>query len=141
MFGNPTNESWPGWQKLKFAKNLQLNKKFNQNRLREKFAIMPLGPDDHMYLSDVGLDLLQKLMTYDPAKRITAEEALKHPWFREEPRCADISTMPVFPALNEISREELRKKRKHSLDDEQKRQREEMHDMEERYRAVAYRRK
>jgi len=29
VFGNPTNENWPGWQKLKYAKNLQLNKKFN----------------------------------------------------------------------------------------------------------------
>lgn len=96
---------------------------------------MPMSEDDHMYLSDCGLDLLQRLMTYDPAKRISAEEALKHPWFQEAPRCATQAEMPVFPALNEISREELRKKRKHSLDDEQKRQREEMHDMEDRYRA------
>jgi cell division cycle 2-like protein len=49
---------------------------------------MPMGADDHMYLSETGLDLLQKLMTYDPSKRISAEEALKHPWFKEEPRAA-----------------------------------------------------
>ena len=29
------------------------------------------------------LDLLKKIFVYDPAKRITAKEALKHPWFRE----------------------------------------------------------
>lgn len=58
VFGNPTNETWPGWQKLKFAKNIQLNKKLNLNRLREKFPVMPLSSDDHMYLSDLGLDLL-----------------------------------------------------------------------------------
>ncbi|KAI1810715.1 kinase-like domain-containing protein [Poronia punctata] len=29
------------------------------------------------------LDLLQKIFVYDPAKRITAREALAHPWFRE----------------------------------------------------------
>ena len=29
------------------------------------------------------LDLLRKIFVYDPAKRITAKEALKHPWFRE----------------------------------------------------------
>lgn len=29
------------------------------------------------------LDLLQKIFVYDPAKRITARQALEHPWFRE----------------------------------------------------------
>lgn len=31
------------------------------------------------------LELLAELLEYDPAKRITALEALKHPWFKEEP--------------------------------------------------------
>lgn len=29
------------------------------------------------------LDLLKKIFVYDPSKRITAKDALKHPWFRE----------------------------------------------------------
>ena len=29
------------------------------------------------------LDLLRKIFVYDPQKRITAKEALKHPWFKE----------------------------------------------------------
>jgi len=29
------------------------------------------------------LDLLQKIFVYDPAQRITAKQALQHPWFRE----------------------------------------------------------
>jgi len=29
------------------------------------------------------LDLLTRIFVYDPKKRITAKEALKHPWFRE----------------------------------------------------------
>jgi dual-specificity kinase len=28
-------------------------------------------------------DLLKRIFVYDPNKRITAKEALKHPWFRE----------------------------------------------------------
>jgi dual-specificity kinase len=31
------------------------------------------------------LDLLRKIFIYDPAKRITAKQALQHPWFREMP--------------------------------------------------------
>jgi len=29
------------------------------------------------------LDLLRRIFVYDPSKRITAIEALKHPWFKE----------------------------------------------------------
>lgn len=29
------------------------------------------------------LDLLKMIFVYDPDKRITAKQALKHPWFRE----------------------------------------------------------
>jgi dual-specificity kinase len=32
------------------------------------------------------LDLLQKMLVYDPVHRITAKQALKHPWFRESVR-------------------------------------------------------
>lgn len=29
------------------------------------------------------LDLLRKIFVYDPAQRITAKQALQHPWFKE----------------------------------------------------------
>jgi dual-specificity kinase len=29
------------------------------------------------------LDLLRKIFVYDPKNRISAKEALKHPWFKE----------------------------------------------------------
>ena len=29
------------------------------------------------------LDLLRRIFVYDPAKRISAKEALRHPWFQE----------------------------------------------------------
>jgi serine/threonine protein kinase len=36
------------------------------------------------------LDLLDKLLTLDPDKRITAEKALEHDYFRKEPLPATI---------------------------------------------------
>jgi dual-specificity kinase len=29
------------------------------------------------------LDLLRKIFVYDPSERITAKDALRHPWFKE----------------------------------------------------------
>lgn len=31
----------------------------------------------------VGLDLLRRMLCYDPRQRITASEALVHPWFND----------------------------------------------------------
>ena len=38
---------------------------------------------DHTQFNRHFLDLLRRIFVYDPSKRITAKEALKHPWFRE----------------------------------------------------------
>ena len=35
------------------------------------------------------LDLLRKIFVYDPAARISAMDALQHPWFRELPEKDD----------------------------------------------------
>ena len=48
--------------------------KYPENKLRSAI------PKDR--LSDTGLDLLNKLLTCYPKKRITAERALKHDWFK-----------------------------------------------------------
>jgi hypothetical protein len=58
VFGNPTETNWPGWMKLKHASKIPINKKFNKSQLRDKFPIFPLTADDHLYLSEIGLDLL-----------------------------------------------------------------------------------
>jgi len=31
------------------------------------------------------LDLLRQIFVYDPLERVTAQEALRHPWFSESP--------------------------------------------------------
>lgn len=38
----------------------------------------------NLKLDDVGIDLLSRMLIYDPAKRITAKSALEHPFFYTE---------------------------------------------------------
>jgi serine/threonine protein kinase len=35
------------------------------------------------FLDEDGVDLLSKMLAYDPFKRITAQAALKHPYFND----------------------------------------------------------
>ena len=52
-------------------------------------------------LSDNGLDFLKKLLTYDPKRRISCDEALKHEYFYESPVAIDPSMFPTYPAKSE----------------------------------------
>ena len=49
-------------------------------------------------LSANGIDLLNSLLTYDPDKRLTAAEALRHPFFSENPLPKAPELMPNFPS-------------------------------------------
>jgi cyclin-dependent kinase 8/11 len=39
----------------------------------------------------LGYDLLSKLLTYDPTQRLTAEEGLEHPYFREQDASGNVN--------------------------------------------------
>uniref|UniRef100_A0A175YSB5 cyclin-dependent kinase n=1 Tax=Daucus carota subsp. sativus TaxID=79200 RepID=A0A175YSB5_DAUCS len=69
---------------------------FRYNLLRKKFPATSFTGSP--VLSDAGFDLLNKLLTYDPEKRITADAALNHEWFREVPLPKSKDFMPTFPA-------------------------------------------
>jgi len=107
LLGTPTEETWRGWTELPHAKTFKW-KKYPHSKLREKFpkASYHGGP----YLSDVGYDLLTKMLCYDPKKRITAADALKHDYFKEMPHPQDPSMMRTFPSLNEGSRKRQKMK-------------------------------
>tara|TARA_B110000285_G_C14828949_1_gene470009 strand:+ start:351 stop:668 length:318 start_codon:yes stop_codon:yes gene_type:complete len=45
-------------------------------------------------LDEHAIDLIIKMLEYDPAKRISCREALKHPYFLEDPKPCEISELP-----------------------------------------------
>ncbi|KAK4402672.1 Cyclin-dependent kinase G-2 [Sesamum angolense] len=94
ILGTPNETIWPGLSKLPGAKVNFVKHKYNL--LRKKFPATSFTGSP--VLSDTGFDLLNKLLTYDPEKRITAEAALNHEWFREVPLPKSKEFMPTFPA-------------------------------------------
>ncbi len=66
MYGTPTEKTWPGITKLQ---DFKLS--FPQ------FKGKGLGAYNN-FLDEAGLDLLMKMIVYDPCKRISAKAALNH---------------------------------------------------------------
>lgn len=95
LIGSPTEEKWPGCSTLPHIKQGSSWRWPATSSLREKFPRVSYG--DVLALSDVGYDLLGRLLEMDPAKRISAAEALKHPWFSEHPLPTPEDMMPGIP--------------------------------------------
>ncbi|CAD6574439.1 MAG: TFIIH complex serine/threonine-protein kinase subunit kin28 [Cyphobasidiales sp. Tagirdzhanova-0007] len=76
--GTPTEEEWPGHKEL----NDYVDFKFQpKSDLRALFTGAPLS----------GLEMLSRLLAFDPRKRISALDALKHSYFHTTP-------LPTHPA-------------------------------------------
>ena len=54
----------------------------------------------HLYFPHMSF-ILFRFLTYNPSKRITAGDALKHEYFRESPVPIDPSMFPTWPAKSE----------------------------------------
>jgi cyclin-dependent kinase 10 len=92
LLGTPSERIWPGWSRLPRAGSVAgcgtgavAPQSFNY--LKRDF------PD----VSPAGVELLNTLLTYDPRKRASMEEAARHAWFREAPRPRPPEAMPRFP--------------------------------------------
>ena len=98
LLGSPSEEKWPGYQQLPNAQGVKW-KSNPKNKLRDKFPMNSSftgGPA----LTNQGYDLLSRLLSMDPAQRISAEDALQHEYFREKPVRKHEDLMPTFPATN-----------------------------------------
>jgi len=120
LLGTANDRIWPGFSQLPNAKKVNFAVQ-PYNNLRQKFP----------HVTDKTFDLLNKLLTYDPEKRLSATEALEHPFFTESPPAKDPALMPTWPSLHEGNSGSAsgggaggpRKKRRPSLDEEMQRER------------------
>ncbi|XP_037540921.1 cyclin-dependent kinase 11B isoform X2 [Nematolebias whitei] len=92
--GSANEKIWPGYNELPAVKKMTFTE-YPYNNLRKRFGAL---------LSDQGFDLMNKFLTYCPSKRISADDALKHEYFRETPLPIDPSMFPTWPAKSEQQR-------------------------------------
>ena len=84
LLGVPTEENWPLFEKLPNAGMFRWRKREDeQPEIYKKFPVNAPVSSSQAFLDSNGFDLLRKLLTLDPKKRITADDALKHPYFHE----------------------------------------------------------
>uniref|UniRef100_A0A6V7P5P1 [RNA-polymerase]-subunit kinase n=1 Tax=Ananas comosus var. bracteatus TaxID=296719 RepID=A0A6V7P5P1_ANACO len=91
VLGTPNEDMLPG-----FAGHLGApfpRSRRSCSKLREKFPATAFS--GRPTLSKSGFELLSALLNYDPEKRMTADAALKHPWFSEAPAAAPVEI--AFP--------------------------------------------
>jgi len=80
--GAPSVSTWPQLADLPHYKT------FMQEHAAELEKVPPYDPSGKIFekmfpsLSNEGVDLLNRMLQYDPAKRISAAEALQHGFFK-----------------------------------------------------------
>lgn len=71
--GTPSEMIWPGYSELPAVQKMTFAE-HPSGGLRQR-----IGSD---LLSEVGLSLLNGFLTYNPARRVTADVALEHAYFK-----------------------------------------------------------
>jgi len=71
LLGTPNKKAWPALADLP--------------EYKENFPVYPAQPLKKVCrrLDNVGLELLGRMLQFDPSKRISAENAMKHPYFKD----------------------------------------------------------
>ena len=89
MLGTPSEREWPDFPNLPHCQT------FHFAEYRDEGALERLIGDR---LPPTGLNLLRGLLAYDPEQRLTARQALNHPFFTEPPLPKHPSMFPSWPS-------------------------------------------
>lgn len=88
--GTPTEQEWPSIVTLPdYDSSFTREKSIERTPLKTIFNAA----------SDDTIDLLSKMLVYDPAKRIKSSEVLKHPYFTNKPEPTNPSMLPKASSM------------------------------------------
>ncbi|KAG2013013.1 CMGC/MAPK protein kinase [Coprinopsis cinerea AmutBmut pab1-1] len=91
VLGTPDERDWPGVVDMPEYRNMKLLDHFS-NRLSDWCHSRIRSPQ--------GYDLLRQLFAYDPDNRLTADQAVQHKWFHEDP-------LPTWNAFQSLAQHQI----------------------------------
>ncbi|KAJ6486781.1 Pkinase-domain-containing protein [Mycena sanguinolenta] len=94
LCGTPNQHSWPNFDSLPGCDGV---KRFTSIHPRKVKA-------NYEHIGKETCDLLDRLLTCNPLKRITAAQALDHDYFWTDPMPADPKTLPQYEASHEFDK-------------------------------------
>ncbi|GAA5936569.1 uncharacterized protein JCM15063_001924 [Sporobolomyces koalae] len=100
--GGPTDESMPGWRSLPGVEGIdKAQQQWEQGPRR-------IRADASRYDTAEFADLIDRILTLDPKRRLTASKALDHDWFWSEPFPTEPSRMREFMSSHEYDRRKIK---------------------------------
>tara|TARA_B110000977_G_scaffold119801_2_gene154359 strand:+ start:18692 stop:20716 length:2025 start_codon:yes stop_codon:yes gene_type:complete len=99
ILGVPNENVWSGFSRLPGVGKVKFPHQ-PYSHLRNVFPDHDNTNTDGVmtHLSDSGFDLINRALAYDPGRRLSTGEALKHKWFAEFPPAKQQRLMPTFPS-------------------------------------------
>merc|ERR1712048_1458066 len=93
VMGTPNNTIWPGFENFAdYNKNFPV---WSRKGLKVKMG--ELTKNKH-HMDDVGIELMEQMLIYDPLKRMGAKQALAHDYFSDvNPDNYECSRVPAIP--------------------------------------------
>jgi len=96
--GTPTADVWPDYSKMPWYQLMNKPERVHKNIIKEYFATFPKE----------AVDLIERLLSLDPTKRISAAEALDHDYFWTEPLPCGKIFLPKYPTSHELAAKKRR---------------------------------
>ena len=82
LLGTPDDDDWPEFKSLPNAGTFRGRHKSGSD-FGKRFQVNSFNASGQSYLDPAGKDLLLQLFRMNPAKRISASDAIRHKYFNE----------------------------------------------------------